>query len=254
MAAIVPVAIAVLLAAPALRLLLLAHRTRQTPELWVGLFFLGVAIGIPARLVGANLSATDSLAATSYNGVGHVAFAAGACALFLFVRSVFHPADRWASTLATTGIAVICLTTAVLILGGDVNQERSLAVLAVNLSRVAPILWAFVESARYRGVMKRRAALGMGDPVVANRFLLWSLWTGALGLIPGLAAVLRMVNYSAIWLGLEMQQTAALQQGAVKLLGACLAVAAPVAIAALWLSFFPPKRYLERLAELPAPG
>lgn len=248
MSVLVPIAIGVLLAAPALRLLLLAFRTRQSPELWAGLFFLGVAVGIPLRLVGARIAATDAARALIFNEVGHVAFATGACALYLFVGRVFHPSGRRAGLAVIAGITTIVATTAVLFALGHANQERSLSVLLVNLSRVAPILWAFVESARYHRLMRRRAALGLGDPVVANRFLLWSIWTGALGLIPGLAALLRGLNHFALVIGLEVGKAEALQQSAVTVLGAFLALAAPFAIAALWLSFFPPSRYLRRLA------
>jgi hypothetical protein len=35
--------------------------------------------------------------------------------------------------------------------------------------------WSAVESLRYFGLMRRRAKLGLADPVATNRFLLWGL-------------------------------------------------------------------------------
>ncbi len=40
-------------------------------------------------------------------------------------------------------------------------------------------LWTMVESYRFYGLMRRRRALGLADPLVTNRFFLWG--SGALG-------------------------------------------------------------------------
>jgi hypothetical protein len=39
--------------------------------------------------------------------------------------------------------------------------------------------WASLESLRYYGVMRRRRSLGLVDPVVANRFLVWGAGGGS---------------------------------------------------------------------------
>ena len=41
--------------------------------------------------------------------------------------------------------------------------------------------WGSFESLRYWTRMKRRARLGLADPVVTNRFFLWGLAAGAAG-------------------------------------------------------------------------
>jgi WS/DGAT/MGAT family acyltransferase len=42
------------------------------------------------------------------------------------------------------------------------------------------VIWAFVEYTIYVNRMSRQARMGLGDPVVRNRFLLWMIWTGAI--------------------------------------------------------------------------
>ena len=45
----------------------------------------------------------------------------------------------------------------------------------------ANLLWGAVESLRYYALMRRRLRLGLADPLVTNRFLLWGLGIGAAG-------------------------------------------------------------------------
>ena len=66
--------------------------------------------------------------------------------------------------------------------------------LFVLLARCAVLLWLFVESAIYAQRMRRRVRLGLGDPVVANRFTLWAIWTGALACIPLFVLTLRVLG------------------------------------------------------------
>ena len=56
------------LAAPGVRLLLLASRTRQAPELLCGLYFVGLAIGIPLRIHGAQQFLADPGGGPTLNG------------------------------------------------------------------------------------------------------------------------------------------------------------------------------------------
>ena len=47
------------------------------------------------------------------------------------------------------------------------------------LGRAAPMVWVTVESFRYWSILRRRLRLGLADAVVANRFLLWGIWSAA---------------------------------------------------------------------------
>ena len=48
--------------------------------------------------------------------------------------------------------------------------------------------WTGYEGFRHYGMMRRRATVGLGDPVVANRFLLWAI-AGSLQVISALVTV-----------------------------------------------------------------
>jgi hypothetical protein len=167
----------------------------------------------------------------------------------IFTWQVFRPTARWAAGLAPLMILGILGSTTLLFLSGTTSNEQSLPMAATNAARVAPMVWAFAESLRYFRAMRRRAALGLADPVVTNRFLLWSCWVGGLALLPSLTLSLRLLGRLAVVL--DMADVDALAHS--PLLGATLRTvflaSALLAALALSLSFFPPKRYLRLVQE-----
>jgi hypothetical protein len=98
--------------------------------------------------------------------------------LFLaFVLKVVRPGVRWARVLAGTAL--------LLLWGGVVwgGLHGSFRVEVVGspawLCEYAVIwtypIWMVLESFHYWGLLRRRAALGLADPAVTNRFFLWGL-------------------------------------------------------------------------------
>ncbi len=249
MTVVAPILIFVLLAAPALRLLLLASRTRQAPEVWGGLYFAGTAIGIPLRVVGNGVAIDDPALAADLNTWGHVFFAGSTCALALFTWRVFRPHARWANRLAPLSIASIVGMTVWTLATGAVSAERSISILLTNATRIVPLVWAFLESSRYWRVMRRRQALGLADPVVTNRFLLWALWTGALTALPAMTLGLRVLARVADALGLYGGADFSQEPAVFVAVRAVFVLSAPIGAIALSLSFFPPESYLRRVRE-----
>lgn len=254
-----PILVFVLLAAPAVRLLALARRTRKSPEMWCGLYFAGAAVGIPLRIAGGAMLASDRALADTLNTIGHLAFAGGALAMAIFTCLVFRAASRWGRALAAAIVAGIVGTTAWSLLGGYASVENSWAIVATNVARILPTGWAFIESTRYWRIMRRRESLGLADPVLTNRFGLWSIWTGAVTLLPMVPLVLRTIGIFVIAsrsIPLEVQLEW-MELGLVPL-RILFVVVAPTAAIALSLSFFPPARYLGRIgaraADRAAPG
>ena len=242
-----PLLIFVLLAAPAVRLLLLATKTRQPPELFGGLYFLGTSIGVPLRVLGHAVAPTNPFLAADCNRVGHVFFAAAVCALTIFTWRVFRPKARWARAFAPLLIASIVATTAYTLATGAASAENSIAILLTNATRLAPLVWAFLESSRYWRAMRLRGVLGLADPVVTNRFLLWALWTGALAALPALTLSLRLIARTAEWIGVHSGVDFSQEPGVVLAVRLVFFVTAPIGALALSLSFFPPERYLARV-------
>jgi hypothetical protein len=94
-----------------------------------------------------------------------------------------------------------------------------------------------LEALRQYGMAKRRMALGLADPLVANRFLLW-----------GLVASFQ-VAIQAASLGLHVRGMGILADP----LGLALVTAGSLLAAAMmWLAFLPPaayRKFVERRAR-----
>jgi hypothetical protein len=114
------------------------------------------------------------------------------------------------------------------------QQSLGIACLWIGVAfRIAAYAWAVAEAARAWLAARRRCAIGLTDPLTANRMLLWAI---------GLGAVL------AIWL--HEAATLALGGGPGSYL--VIAVLGFVCAGALWLAFFPPAFYQRRFAAVTA--
>jgi len=248
MIAVGPILVFLLLVAPGVRLLTLATRTRERPEFWGGLYFIGASIGLPMRLVGSALYATRPELADTFNTIGHLSFAAGTIAMMIFTLHVFHPQSSRARIFAAVTIATIVATSIHTLWGGFTSIENSYSMVMTNFTRLIPTSWAFYESLRYYVSMRRRQALDLADPIVTNRFLLWSIWTGAVTLLPLIALLLRTIGILSLGnesynTGLHAQIISNILTG-VRVL---FVIIAPIAAVALSLSFFAPRLYTDRI-------
>lgn len=101
--------------------------------------------------------------------------------------------------------------------------------------RVASYAWGSFEAFRFYGIMRRRAQYGMGDPLVENRFMLWGIATTlALLILIAMCITFRLTALSYLG-GLALE------------VGAILTM--PTAFL-VWLAFFPPNWYRERVLAL----
>jgi len=113
--------------------------------------------------------------------------------------------------------------------------------------------WAFFEATSYHNRMRRRAALFLADPVVTNRFLLWTLWTGGLTILPIVVTAVRVVALvdsggSGAAAGDALGTNAPWTLAAIR---ATVVLVVPVIAGALWLSFFPPQGYRNWIRSRP---
>jgi hypothetical protein len=223
------------------RLCLLARRAGGLPEyaLAVAFFFSGG--------IGAALQAVKPL------GLGSPAFQSASWAVVracidlgigcqvLFTWRVFRPRSRPAA-LAFVGFGAAALAILAgyagagalgdpLYRGGWFWTEAAL--------HLAALAWATVEPLRYHARMLRRLRLGLAEPVVANRFLVWGVAVGAaLGAVavPVVFEVLGLANETGLLAGIT----------------ACFALASALGYS---LTFFPPPAYRRFLArQAPAPS
>jgi hypothetical protein len=100
----------------------------------------------------------------------------------------------------------------------------------------ASYLWVFFESLRYFLLLRRRQRLGLTDPVLVNRFLLFALWTGGVGIITLMGvggSLLQLANGT-------FHDGGALSDPVV--LGITRVLAVPIAVS-IFLTFLAPARY-----------
>jgi len=219
------------------RLLLLARRTRKLPELAIGLnFLLAGAVGYSLLLAAESVRVLPSPwdGRASFAGVTAISLGAGFVALFS--RTVFRPS----SLAARTAVLLVCAWLALGVFGSwMLHVLRVESGLAGWLGRWGPNLglltaygWAAFEPFRFHLLMRRRMRLGMGDPLVANRLLLWGVGTIAIAGVAAIHLVAQIFGRFELppsWIGVV----------------SLLVLAAGIAE---WLAFFPPRAWRERFA------
>jgi hypothetical protein len=70
-----PLLVFLILIGPGIRLLRLAADTREQPEFWGGLYFVGAAFGLSLRVMGSSIFVDDPERAEILNTIGHFTFA-----------------------------------------------------------------------------------------------------------------------------------------------------------------------------------
>jgi hypothetical protein len=215
------------------RLLLLAARTRALPELTMGIALalsggLGVLMTFFARVYGAALGD----AAGWLLGVAQICVLAGPVSVGLFSWRVFRPGTSWAPYAFGAGAGVLfavwlanCATV------GFREFPLSGAPFWAGYSiRISAYAWSTLEAGLYWSKLRRRARLGLADPVVSNRILLWTI-TMATAVFMHLPTLLQRA-------GVTSEATGRL----------LLSAGGMVTAVGLWLAFFPPRAYLRRIA------
>ena len=178
------------------RLFRLGQRTREVPErLLAAMFILSGASYIVYEM--ANLPGLESLW-TPLNFAGRVIYIGAPILLAVFTRQVFRPEGPWAAWLVY-GIAVLMIGgVGGSALGGDwegfsiSNRWFWLEWAGYTI----PFGWAGSEAfAQYRQA-RRRVRLGLCDPGVCNRYLLWAMF-GAMQVCLSLLLLAQYANYEA---------------------------------------------------------
>jgi hypothetical protein len=231
-----------------LHLARVAHRSGAVPDRLLAAFFLLIAAGIPPRMTAVDLATSGTGTSwTSFwlNTTANGLMGIGLVCLAAFAWQVFRPRSSWAKGLVVglgVAIAAAILTAATSL---EASQGSGPAAIAFSGLGVAAILWTFVECVLYYSGIRRRLALGMADPIVTNRFLLWSIWTGALAFQGIATAILRLALW---WTGAGEVLAAGEDPGGpwlalIQVVKGLLAIVAPTAVVTVVLSFTPPARY-----------
>jgi hypothetical protein len=218
------------------RLLALACRTRKLPELAFGAGFLLLGVlGQPLAVLGRSPLAGSPELAGLLLAVGLAAQSVGCLSLDAGTWRVFRADSRWAAATVVGVGAVFAASLAGhgLTVGFAGGADRGAFYWVGLLARGGSFAWCAVEAMLYHRRMRRRLRLGLGDPVVANRFLLWGI--AALGLV---AAFLTFV--AAKLAGVNAATSP-------PFLATSFAVALVCSVA-MWLAFFAPEAWTRRIA------
>ena len=211
------------------------------PERCIGVFFVAIGLEVMAYTV----------AMEEAGLVIAILVTVSSCALIGFVRAVFRPNEAWARVLGwALAIAITLVFVTPHLLGGPTPEIRILW----STFRGAALVWALLECAAYHRRMRRQLSIGLADPVVANRFLLWSLWIGGTAVLPLSGLGLRILAA----MGWVADYTVTREPSfGTYVFAALIATGLVTAAVALWLSFSPPgayKRWIQRRGEALAAG
>jgi hypothetical protein len=167
-----------------LRLLARARRGWPTPELTLALYFLVSAFAStpPQIVVYGGMSdprlAVSEPASRALLAFAVLAMAIGAGAIYVFTWKTFQPERLWAKTIVIAGCACLAIGYAI-----EAAFEGFAPVVFAGpghwigwAGRCAAMFGVAFESLRYWLRLRRRLRLGLADPVVTDRFLLWSIW------------------------------------------------------------------------------
>jgi hypothetical protein len=166
-------------------------------------------------------------------------------ALSLFTWQVFGAESRWRQALVA-GLAVTALIcTGLFIRASWLRLTANASVplygqLGMTPHYILTFGWMSVESLRYYARMRRRQALGLADPVVANRFLVWGAGEGMATFVVVALLVVTVVQGGML--------------ASDPIVSACVTLAGLVNALVWWLTFIPPKAYLRWVQGSAAQG
>ncbi len=217
-------------------LLRLGIGSRRLPESLLGSGFVSLVLGIPllaasglGRAVVADVRTPPLIA-----GLFFLAMTVGC--LSSFVWQTFRPGRRWALGLP---VALVCSEFVIMaeilrllsISAGDLPAAQVVrdTVLWIRVPMTVTFTWMCVEGTTQFAKARKREALGLGGPIVTNRFLLFALSGGFAALNTLVSSILHANGMTPF----------THPAGA-----ACFAAGSTVGATTLFLAFLPPARYV----------
>lgn len=233
-----------------IRLILLSRRTQRMPERSLGLGLIGtggLGYGIMiVSMLGRRAAGGDD-APEFYIwliGLGWIFHNLGVVCLLDFVQRVFRPDETWARSLKWVMGAVLWGAWTMDVFAGGLTAGRPGIYYWITFAVIGTFpLWMTIESFRYWLQMRKRVVLGLAAPLVANRFLLWTIAS-----ISGLGAIWAV--HIPLLLGYDRLSPAATDIASVTMLLASAFGSAT--IFAYVLAFFPPQWYKNRFRAVSA--
>lgn len=223
------------------RLIALSRRTNRAPERSLGFGFIGTAgLGygiLMFGMIGRRTAGWDDAPEfyTWIIALGWIFHNLGVTFMLDFVQRVFRPDAGWARSLKIMLSLVLWLGWLADSSTGGLTASRPSLYFWIAFSVIGTYpLWVAAEAFRYWRLMRKRVSIGLADPLVANRFLLWTIAS--------------MTTVASIWsvevptyLGYARMSPESEHVTQIAML--CTALFGIATIATYWLTFFPPTWY-----------
>jgi hypothetical protein len=214
----------------ALALLRLASRTGQAAERLVGVSFLFMGTSYVFSETPSAFDLESLIGPLSF--AGRLSYAISVLAIAVFTRRVLESDEAWARWLVYGSALLVALGLGLSVLEGDLGgfyPLRSGAFWLEWTGLLLPFVWTGVAAFVQHGKARQRVRLGFCDPLSCNRLLLWSLFA--------LFQVCGFFAWAALYIIFESQRqwTATMD--------VLYVVTDNLAIATIWLAFFPPALY-----------
>jgi hypothetical protein len=218
------------------RLLLLARRTGGFPELVLGLAESLLAGVVPPMFIVTQVVSGPEALVRCSAFLGHLAYTVGCAVMILFTWRVFRPTEGWARAFLYASLGVLGIggglqmANAFLAPGiAELRDPQTTAFLLMEWVSLGGFVWTAIEAFAYHAQLRKRLSLGLVDPVVVNRILLW----GVVG-VGGIVAAGAPVTASVMGLNVSTDVRTRL----------VCAFATVISSVAIQLAFLPPAFYL----------
>ena len=245
------------------RLARLSRGRGGSPELWLSLYFLlaaflgfGLSNFVYMSWADAGMALPDDVA-TILNAAYLFGASAGLGALWVFTWRTFRADTGWAQWLVGAALAILSIGYIATGVAGDfaLKLVPGTAYWITWATRTAVFGWLSLECLRHWGLQRRRLSLGLADPLVANRFLLWGIWSTAMLVMGHFDPLARFWYVSQF--GAEGTLIPALGRPIVLTLVTGSAAVGMLVMATVYLTFFPTEsftRWVKGHAPSPEPG
>ncbi len=227
------VALGVVAVAVGIKMLSLTWRTREFPEAAVGVHILVLMLGYSVEFAGIEGADEFGMFAVLLRGVGNLCYVVAILVYLLFTWRVFRPGSRVAAVVACSSILALVVgwSGEVFTSDFDFGADRFQApwFWIAFVPRLVCMGWAAGEALLEYRRARRRTRLGLSEPLVTNRFLLW-----------GLAALSECLIYVAVMSGILRGVPSDFLNGTTALVVSALGMSAAITIL---LAFLPPRAY-----------
>ncbi len=234
------------------RMIGLSRKTGETPEFLLGFgMILTASIGYGLLITAGVLRPTAedpaSAGLTAITMLGKMTHNIGVMCMIGFVLLVFRRGVVWARWLAGLMAAVLWIGFVGVCLTGGLetgSPEGFWYWFEFSVIGTYPV-WTSIEALRYYTSMRKRQELGLADPLLVNRFLLW-----------GVAALLSL---AAIWAVTVPALLGVRGMGPTSPFMSYCMIATSIfgtgCVSMYWMTFFPPSWYANRItAQVPNPA